>query len=67
MIPLELQAWVGRKYEFEDGQSLSVREIKLRDEGQYWVTYMAVTGPGIPIKYVMEFNQFKLTYGHLFP
>jgi hypothetical protein len=67
MIPHEIQAWIGRNYTFEDGQSLTIREIKLRDEGQYWVTYMTVTGPGIPIKYVMEFDAFKVTYGHLFP
>ena len=67
MIPQELQEWIGREYRFEDGQSLTVREIKLRDEGLYWVTYMTITGPGIPIKYVMPFEEFKVTYGHLFP
>jgi hypothetical protein len=33
MIPQELLEWIGREYRFEDGQSLAVQEIKLRDEG----------------------------------
>lgn len=67
MLPEQIQTLIGRKYMFQDGNSLYIREAKRRDENQYWVTYETVTGPGIPQKYVMEFTEFITTYGHLFP
>jgi hypothetical protein len=67
MIPVELQPYEGRKYVFDDGKSITIRQIKRRDESQYWVTYETLTGPGIPTKFIMEWNEFKATYGHLFP
>jgi hypothetical protein len=57
---------VGKSYVFEDGKSITVTQIKLRDEGKYWVTYMTKIGPGIPVRYVMEYSEFLVTYGHLF-
>jgi hypothetical protein len=67
MIPEKLQVYVGRRFTFPDGNNIFIREIKRRDEYQYWITYETTTGPGIPQKYIMEFNEFKATYGHLFP
>lgn len=61
--PLSL---VGKSFVFEDGATIAVTQVKLRDEGLYWVTYMTSTGPGIPIRYVMTVEEFINTYGHLF-
>lgn len=60
------QSLVGKSFEFEDGATITVTQVKLRDEGIYWVTYMTKTGPGIPIRYVMSVEEFINTYGHLF-
>lgn len=56
----------GKTYIFEDGNSITVTQLKLRDENKYWVTYQVITGPGIPRKHVMEYEEFINTYGHLF-
>lgn len=57
---------VGKKYTFEDGNSIEVIQVKDRDEGQKMVTYMTRTGPGIPKKLVMDKKEFLDNYGHLF-
>ena len=66
MIPEELQKYVGKSFVFEDGNSITILQIKRRDEDQHWVTYQTVTGPGVPARFVLEWNQFKDHYGHLF-
>lgn len=66
-IEQEANSFVGKSYMFEDGAEITVTQVKLRDEGIYWVTYITKTGPGIPVRYVMPFEEFKVTYGHLFP
>ena len=57
---------VGKSFEFEDGAIITVTQVKLRDAGLYWVTYTTRTGPGIPVRYVMVYEEFINTYGHLF-
>ena len=57
---------VGKSYTFEDGNSITITQIKLRDDNQPWVTYHTQSGPGIPRKYVMTLHEFKGHYGHLF-
>ena len=66
MIPPELAKLVDKSFIFEDGATITVTQIKLRDEGIYWVTYMTRTGPGIPVRYVMSHEEFINTYGYLF-
>jgi len=66
MMPPDLQKLVGKSFVFEDGATITVTQIKLRDEGIYWVTYMTKTGPGIPVRYVMGVEEFINTYGYLF-
>jgi hypothetical protein len=66
VIPAEIQSLVGKTFTFEDGNSITVTQVKLRDEGIYWVTYMTVTGPGVPVRYVMTHEEFINTYGYLF-
>ncbi len=60
------QSLVGKSFVFEDGATITVTQVKLRDEGIYWVTYMTKTGPGIPVRYVMSVEEFINTYGYLF-
>lgn len=57
---------VGKTYTFEDNASITVTQIKRRDGEQHWVTYQIVTGPGIPRRHVMEYEEFMRTFGHLF-
>lgn len=66
MLPDEYQKYVGQSFKFEDGNSITIIQIKRRDEDQYWVAYEVVTGPGLPARFSIEFNQFKEYYGHLF-
>ena len=61
----ELQKMVGKKYIFEDGDSLEIVQIKRRETGP-WVTYHVQQGPGIPRKLLMMLDEFHATYGHLF-
>ncbi len=58
MIPQEYQKYVGKSYTFDDGNSITIIQIKRRDEEEYWVTYQTVTGPGV--------HKFSDHYGHLF-
>ena len=53
MMPPDLEKLIGKSFVFEDGATITVTQIKLRDEGIYWITYMTKTGPGIPVRYVM--------------
>lgn len=57
---------VGKKHTFPDGDSITVIQVKDRDEGVRLVTYHIQQGPGIPRKLVMEMAEFLSTYGHLF-
>lgn len=57
---------VGKSYIFEDGNSITITQIKIRDDNQPWVTYQTQSGPGIPRKYVMTLHEFNGHYGHLF-
>lgn len=57
---------IGKSHTFEDGDSITVIQIKVRDENEPWVTYHVQQGPGIPRKLVMKYDEFVATYGHLF-
>jgi hypothetical protein len=58
---------VGKSYTFEDGNSITVVQIKERDGNEKYVTYHVKTGPGIPRKLVLSLEEFSNFYGHLFP
>jgi hypothetical protein len=66
MLPEPLPSLVGKKHVFPDGASLSIKEIKRRDEDQYWLSIIIDYGHGIPMKQVMEYKEFNEKYGHLF-
>lgn len=57
---------VGRTHKFEDGDSITVIQIKIRDENIPFVTYHVQQGPGIPRKLVLPLPQFLEHYGQLF-
>lgn len=62
----ELTDLVGKSYVFDDGNSITVTQVKIRDGNEPWVTYQTISGPGIPRRYVMTLHEFLNTYGHLF-
>ena len=66
MMDPKFKDLVGKKYTFQDGDSLEVIQIKSRDQDTNLITYLVQQGPGIPRKHVMEVNEFINTYGYLF-
>jgi hypothetical protein len=61
-----IEKLVGKTHTFEDGDSITVTQIKQRDGNELWVTYNIQQGPGIPRRLVMSLHEFVNTYGHLF-
>lgn len=57
---------VGKVHVFEDGDSITIVQIKIRDGNIPWVTYAAQQGPGVARRLVMRIDEFVSTYGHLF-
>jgi len=57
---------IGKTHTFEDGDSITVVQVKYRGPDQGLVTYQIQQGPGIPRKLVMTVQEFIDTYGHLF-
>lgn len=60
------QDLIGKKFVFEDGDSLEIIQIKSRSDDIHLVTYHVQQGPGIPRKLVMGLEEFLNTYGYLF-
>ena len=61
-----LKKLIGQTYTFPDGDSITIKEIKVRDENINWVTYYTQRGPGIPQKLMMTYSEFNNNFGHLF-
>jgi len=57
---------IGRKYIFEDGDSIEVMQVKSRNDEEHLITVHVKQGPGIPRKLVFDTKQFTEHYGHLF-
>jgi hypothetical protein len=57
---------VGKTYTFEDGNFITVIQIKSRDEGLKLVTYEIGGGGSLPRKLVMTLTEFEHVYGYLF-
>ena len=62
---LVLQQMVGKSYRFEDGNSITIVQIKTRDTGP-WVTYETVLEGSIPKRTVMPHSEFMSVFAHLF-
>ncbi len=56
---------IGLSHKFEDGDSITIMQIKRRDEGPA-VTYLVQQGPGIPRKLILPLHEFIDHYGQLF-
>jgi hypothetical protein len=56
----------GKNYRFEDGNTIEVIQVKLRDEGKLYVHYLIKNPSGMPKKLIMEIDEFIRTFGHLF-
>jgi hypothetical protein len=63
MTPYEL---INKSHTFEDGDSITITQIKVRDGNELWVTCSIQQGPGVARRVVMTLNEFMGTYGHLF-
>lgn len=57
---------VGKKFTFDDGDSLEIIQIKHRGNEEYLVTYLVCQGRGVPRKLVSPLQEFLGNYGHLF-
>ena len=60
---------IGKKYTFEDGQTIEVIQIKdkeVNEENQPFVTFLIQSPKSLPRKLVMTKTEFINTYGHLF-
>ncbi len=57
---------VGKTYRFEDGNYITVIQVKARDEGKKLVTYHIGDGGSLPRKLVMDLEEFTTTFSHLF-
>lgn len=62
----EFENLVGQQYQFDDGSSIEVIQIRWRGDEDFLVTCHIQQGPGIPRKLVMPINEFIGTYGYLF-
>ena len=62
---------IGKSYTFPDGNTITVLQIKMREDSVTqttipFVTFIIKIGPGIPKKEVMSEHDFVANYGHLF-
>lgn len=65
----DIEQFIGRIYEFEDGRSIKIIDINLRDTGevQYYINYeVKYSKTSIPKRLFMTESEFISTFGHLF-
>ena len=65
----EISNYIGREYLFEDGRSIKIIDVKLRDTGevQYYVNYeVKYSKTGIPKRMLMAEKEFISNFSHLF-
>lgn len=61
----EFVQFVGRKYTFPDGATMTIMEVKARDSG-WWVTYETQFAGCLGRRGTMPESQFIQLYGYLF-
>lgn len=61
----DFEPFVGKSYQFDDGASIKIVQIKARDTG-YMVTYETAYPFALPRRLVMTEAEFISTFGHLF-
>lgn len=65
----EISNYIGRVYSFEDGRSIKIIDVKLRDTGevQYYVNYeVKYAETAIPKRMLMAEKEFISNFSHLF-
>lgn len=65
----EISNYIGREYSFEDGRSIKIIDVKLRDTGevQYYVNYeVKYAKTAIPKRMLMAEKEFISNFSHLF-
>ena len=61
----ELADYVGKKYTFGDGATITIIQLKMRDNG-HAVTYETCHGDALPRRLVLGEGEFIELFGHLF-
>lgn len=64
-----IHPYIGQMFTFDDGRSIKVIEVKLRDNGEvhWWVTYEVLFAKGaIPKRLSMTEKEFISNFRHLF-
>ena len=56
----------GKYYQFEDGNSIEILQIKLRSDNKLWVHYSVKQVSCLPKKLIMDLDEFMVSFGHLF-
>ena len=61
----DLQQFVGTTYTFDDGASIKIVQIKMRDSGNF-IMYETCYPHALPRRLVMMEGEFISMFGHLF-
>jgi hypothetical protein len=64
-----LAPYIGKSYTFNDGRSIKIIDVKLRDHGtvEWWVVYEIMFAPiAIPKRLQMTEREFISSFRHLF-
>lgn len=65
----EIENYIGKTYEFDDGRSIKIIDVRLRDEGevQYFVNYeITYDRSAVPKRLLMTEREFIANFNHLF-
>lgn len=65
MLTSEVEQFVGRIYNFDDGASLKVVQVKRRDDG-FWVTYETRWPGHLEKRHTTPEPEFISQFAHLF-
>ena len=57
---------IGKSIRLEDDTSMTIIQMKIRDENKVFVTYHVQQGNAMSRKLVMELTEFEAKYGELF-
>ena len=65
----DIEQFIGKIYEFDDGRSIKIVDVNLRDTGevQYYVNYeVKYSKTSIPNRMLMAEKEFISNFNHLF-
>ena len=61
----EFEQFVGKKFAFDDGATMTIIQVKRRDDGN-WVTWEAKFPNSLPRRTTQPEREFLENYSHLF-